>query len=262
DVEQLNAHTYVSENIIMHNGVVGEGEGDLSDTQCAVRDYAFTLLPYMKDVKIQTLLTDVLEADRIKGSRWWMATGANYYLMGDWVEDKATGLHYSNNGYLPVVKKVFKDYKNYIPTWNEYANNSFVCEIYTKLRKVKAEEYMVENDWDWDKWFSSIADVHTTDKPITTTNNDDGNVSELFDSKGKIMALVDHEGNILWEEEEPVKVGYYTCPDCKTSLDLSVIVDGFCPNCYAEIVPKEGGEYDIVCPGCKDTENIVNSTFD
>jgi len=103
--DELNEHTYETECITMHNGVVGPGDGDLSDTQVAIRDHVSVLFPHIEERGVDIILGDLLKDDRC---RWFIANKSEVYLYGDWVtsEKTAPGVCFSNKGYIPYIAPV------------------------------------------------------------------------------------------------------------------------------------------------------------
>ena len=96
-VDDLRALSIRSRYVFVHNGIIGAGSRDLSDTQLYVRDTLTSLVGKLKNKATR----DKIAADTI-GSRT-LTVDARYHeaiLTGDWIEDKDTGLLFSNTSYL------------------------------------------------------------------------------------------------------------------------------------------------------------------
>ena len=103
---------------IMHNGVIGAGENDLSDTQIFTRDTLYKLSPYLHDQQIRDHVEDLLINDRML-----IFSDSKIYLLNDWIIDQ--GIYYSNDSF-EYSNKFFK-YSNKFFKWkNSYYTDDFV----------------------------------------------------------------------------------------------------------------------------------------
>ena len=92
DEEELTALATLAENAVAHNGIVGDGEFGLSDTQVFVRDVlaAPFVLKHWNESGLWSLLEHVLE-----GSKWaFMGADGNVRLVGHFRREG--GRWYSN----------------------------------------------------------------------------------------------------------------------------------------------------------------------
>jgi predicted glutamine amidotransferase len=88
---------------MVHNGVLGPGEGNLSDTMIFVRDVLAS--PSIHRKLKDPAINELIEA-YIHGSRVAILEGnGTIHLYGDWLRDKKTGLLYSNGHYKPTKVK-------------------------------------------------------------------------------------------------------------------------------------------------------------
>lgn len=127
---------------MMHNGVLGEGEKNFSDTMVFIRD----ILSNVVDCLDQEEVLDYLK-DQTKGSKLLMFWKDKVIKTGTWVEDKTTGLIYSNDGYKERTwgtwdKWQSKDkdaipwyggsraWERYLDDYEDYPKNSSVTEAY------------------------------------------------------------------------------------------------------------------------------------
>jgi predicted glutamine amidotransferase len=85
---------FVAEDIIMHNGVIGEGEGALSDTMKFIRDVITTKL---ETQRIAEVLEFLEQLDGSPRNRFCMVLAGQVYLTGKWIT--FNGLNFSNDLY-------------------------------------------------------------------------------------------------------------------------------------------------------------------
>jgi hypothetical protein len=220
----------------------------------------------MDDPKIRPLLTEILDAGP-KGSRWFMAEGEKYYIMGDWINEKDTGLWYSNDGYLPEVNF----WKKVKQSWN---GNVYTPPSSTILLKGRiSSEFMKDNKWDWDKWdkemSTSVKDkgelVVVPSIPNDTVDYEDG-ISPIYDKDGNVMALVDEgSGETVWDDINAEIEGSLRCEHCDALITTDQLEYGLCPWCHLLVTnrPVEGNEdMEEMCPECEETSYLIESTFD
>jgi len=136
-LQKLNG---VTSQAIMHNGVIGKGEGNLSDTQVFTRDTLNLLSPYFHDECIRDHIENLLGSDRML-----IFSDGKIYLLNHWIIDQ--GIYYSNDSfeykYIPFRRKIsldkkendYFDYLDYIEEikdddFAEYLTegNSKICE--------------------------------------------------------------------------------------------------------------------------------------
>lgn len=83
---------YETENIIMHNGIMGAGEPGLSDTQVFIRDILYPLSGYIQKPAVFDVIKKCSE-----GSRLCIAMKDKIRLTGNWID--VDGIFYSNDTY-------------------------------------------------------------------------------------------------------------------------------------------------------------------
>lgn len=261
----------LSESICMHNGVVGAGKGDLSDTMVSILDHIDPLLPYIKDdKKVKDLLIQLLDAEGYTySSRWFVAHGAKTYLFGDWIHDEETKIYYSKDEYLEPKEW---EYRNEIHPWySQFAGDQAPKESGrpTDVRffeDLTAEQFLTKKlkMWSWTKWKewedtedptlnagmpadSPDEDDHPgyptpddlVDEETTTTCGYDGqsDTIEVYNAKNEVIALIDPAtGESVWEKEPKLdgkEVRH--CNDCGASVSRAATDDGLCPFCYSPI---------------------------
>ena len=286
DQEELEATEYVAKQIIIHNGVVGNGIGFLSDTMVAIQDHISVLWPYVeKDEKIKALLKDLLDCGpRYQGSRWFIADGETYNLLGGWVIDPDTKLWYTHDGYKPVVSVYSTGgaygANEYDWRWMAYdeedRNKKSVGKtiVTSYLPGAHTYSYCSGGTWSWTKWESRDSKDVKLIEDVVATEVDDDTIREVYDATGNnVIALVDGHGNVVWDEilgapAEEVKADEDTfdCLSCgKCDLKLVDLDSGHCPYCDALLMPE--GAVSIVennskCPNCGEKNHLSITSFD
>jgi predicted glutamine amidotransferase/DNA-directed RNA polymerase subunit RPC12/RpoP len=291
---ELDQLEYTTRNIIMHNGVVGRGEGPLSDTQVMIRDITSVLFKYAeKDEKVFNIMDNLMDSGvRYKGSRWWIGHGDNYVMMGGW-EEAEDGNFYSHDGYLPDKewwKKNKYAYESQFPGlfYNDTNDTSMTLIQNTNITTMKGSKAMQfcgeEGTWSWDVWAATSCELCLThssqslpDKAVNLvtkdvidiTNEPDGNVKEIYDAPGEnIIALVDEHGNVVWDEilepdpNDRLDTKLYHCVDCGAELTRYEMPDDTCPYCYSVVRVDYEEENDVKCPHCQEEKYLLESSFD
>jgi len=298
DEELLNKHEFITKNIIMHNGVHSRPTGPLSDSQIAVRDIADPLMPYWDDPKIKNMMTKLLDAARDKGNRWFIGNGANFYLLGEWIMDMKTKIWYSNSGYLPYVAPK-KTVSTVMTAMQQWAGAGKADPITQMMPGREAHEFCSGGDWDWNKWavLEKLPLVTVKECKDLIVIDKDGNVEDqidvLYDATGNVIALVDSEGEVVWDDplEELVDDrDAYTCGDCGAVQTIGDLIKGkcmfcqgkkgqkcpscdgvlweprdgdLCPWCYDPInMNEEADEETPTCPNCLEKNHLCDSSFD
>jgi DNA-directed RNA polymerase subunit RPC12/RpoP len=273
----LEATEYESESIVIHNGVVGKGEGFLSDTMVAIRDHITPLHPYIwEDEKVAVLMEDLIDCGpRFQGSRWFVTKGKDIRLLGGWVEDKSTGCMYTHTGFkhYPAVQGNSAWWNHYglADDWGETSESPFGQGdwVYKDGKWILKNEKVVEpqfayfptdtfhqvsegGSWSWDKWGTFLANLDAD--LIGPNEEEDESNEEIYDSNGtSIIALVDKYGNVIWDDvtmirtEEKSDALYRTyvhhCKECGAANiaedDVERDDEGtlLCPFCHSTIMP-------------------------
>jgi hypothetical protein len=298
--EELFAHEYTTPNIAFHNGTIGKGEKDLSDSQVGVRDFAVPLYPYLEDPKIRDLMYDLLDAVPT-GSRWFFGRGSNYEMAGDWLYEEETKLWYSNDGYLPE-EAWWKKHKKIRPSaraayqeqpvgmgWWAGAepiaegNTSEILDVVNIWEGRKSYEFMSGSVWDWHKFMDlvdTLGNVAVPTKPdnVVDMTKPKDEVEEVWDTNNNVIGLVDRDGNIIWEDDPSKDVIFdetvdddapsdtFECPNCYNNLTVNDLNDyNECCWCFKEVkfpVVAVGRPEEEPCPNCGDDKSIIPSTFD
>ena len=203
---------------VAHNGILSmtsDGAKDYSDTMKFITDYLVDIirgLDYHKDKRTLRLIERLIE-----GSRFAILGRDGFCTMlgKGWMEDKATGLWYSNNS---------------------YAREPYSWNTAPKVRNMALYD---DEDY-WDEYWGSWGAGAWLDKRLDSAKASEGTKSEL----GKIDDVLDEiEGNnppynfkhgscphSLYDEDsycsKELCEGYHTCQyvkDCKEASQASLV---------------------------------------
>jgi hypothetical protein len=138
------------DSIMMHNGILGHGENNLSDTQVYVRDILYPLRNELDNPALHKLIECNIDWSKIL-----IMTKEDTYLLGDWILDGE--LYYTNKDYkprhkLPIVKRngeffyTNKDYKqgrtlSVIKNGIEFNEDLWECDCLTNFIHPKSHVY-------------------------------------------------------------------------------------------------------------------------
>lgn len=300
DKETLDLLSFKSEGCVVHNGVVGKGHGIYSDTQQAIWEHIAVLWPYAEeDDDVYRLLKELLDCGpRYAGSRWFIGSGSNYYLLGGWVEDKDTKIMYSHDGYKPVVydgnRTGWEDHwppRTQMPVSSTPFRHTLESSVTLKR---PAHSFCSGGNWDWDKYnvmfpvdyFEKDDDdrgsVRQGTDTATNSQSDTGpvrseNERPIWDATGQeIVGLVSPDGDVIWDEilspgevhDFPTSTGANAvtvydihCVDCGAVLSSEQVNDGLCPWCESYVGEPKSQDR-IECPHCKEQNYLRDSTFD
>jgi len=254
DIEKdLILHRFVSKNILMHNGTCGSGRENLSDTMVAIIDYIDPLLPY---IEINDKIINIIQKCVGSTSRWFIAKENSYWMLGDWVEEKETGIWYSNKGYIPTPVHqspyIYKySYNVHSPIWN---NKTPVIKKETGSSK---KMYFENDKWSWDKW-------EKLNTPLLEAPKPKDKEYEIFDENNTLTTIIDSKGNIVWEKDEEVED--YDCPYCTNSINDELLSkSGACPYCneivnhimYNMNFDSSNDEENYCCPNCGEQDYLI-----
>jgi hypothetical protein len=300
DKEKMLETEITSKRIIMHNGVHGNGLGDMSDTMIAIRDYVDPVILYIKDKKIRKMLTGLLDAEGYAySSRWWIADGPDSYLLGNWLQDEESKIWYSKDDYLEP-KKWEKKNESY-PYWNNY--NTARADTGQRIPEINLVPELVASDFKtkklktfsfakWNQYERARAQAEKNARDSKETNlvelakgksygvSDDETTIEVYNSDNVLVGLIDGgSGETIWEHEVTVDQDETRhCNDCGADPSRSACQGGLCPYCYAVVFPIDGVLTDTVsddmigdlpaggmgdeCPTCGEMSYLIDSTFD
>jgi hypothetical protein len=295
DVPKMLTTEITTKRIVMHNGVVGAGKGDMSDTMIFIKDYIDPMIPYMSDKKVNNLLTVLLDAEGYSfSSRWWIADGLTSYLLGNWIRDEETNIWYSKDDYLEPKAWEKNETSRY---WgNDYSSRNATGQ---RIPEINLVSHLVASDFktkklktfSFAKW-NQFERARLNEKKVETKHEgrqyeltDDDRTIEVYNSDDELMSLIDaRTGEAIWEVDlreealgdDPKETRH--CNDCGASPTRAVCQGGLCPYCYGVIFPIDGIPTETVgdtplmgllpdtdddcCPTCGERSYLIDSTFD
>lgn len=262
DVTEDNLFTleYETKGILFHNGTLCAGNALMSDTAMAARDYS-PLIPHMfEDDKVDNGLLAILEEVLVaKTCRYVVAYEDTALMLGPWIHDKDTNLHWSNERY--VFEKTAKGIAAARQKNNSITNRiGELFEVDLPDRWRTHVHFMQAGVWNWDKWdgrWNTTTDIKniTTNKPL-----------RFYDVNGKLTHEYDpHDKSEIIEQDN-----YIVCVSCNMEIkDRTWLSHGECPNCGTILEPEddwadkkeEDGWEDgdiYICPTCDETSMIVD----
>lgn len=141
DLEKMGELEYSAKDIVFHNGVIGFGEKEWSDTCVAIRDFVDPLHPYLDDDKVFDYMHEPLETLQ---NRWIITKGSTIFQYGDW--EVENGVEYSNKTYIEPRYPAART--NTTPDMVGGNYNTFGFPTYEQHSKFRT----VDGRFDWDKW--------------------------------------------------------------------------------------------------------------
>jgi hypothetical protein len=248
DYEAMGETMFAARNIVAHNGTIGPGEATKSDTMMGVNNYINPLweLVYYKNGKVRNKKLEFIlrECLDTATSRWFIANGPEVTLYGPWLFDKMYDTHFSCNDYeFP---------------WNGYGaacgygwdggmqtgyEQSFTAKF---IRQGELDSYLDDEGlWNWDAW-EAVNGVSAHKGAVTTKELDDVVKSlDRDDGSNLVMAIVDEDGKIQWNDEYEHDEDMLCCPDCASDM----------------VFPYKSGVSSHACHVCGCMFNLEGDTF-
>lgn len=244
DCEAMRITEFESPAIVVHNGVHGPGDGTISDTMLAVREWVFPLYPLMSDEDRSERVIDIM-ADGLKlnNNRWLITEGYEATLIGDWITDEDTGVRYSNAGYKAVTpvnprrgagnanvggNTAGSQKKNSSSSTDTVGDGIGRCFSGCAVTK-----YLRDNgSWDWISWqhdydehMSGMALVEAAMQKKAEETAPNEKEEEETPSPSltcayrempvTVIGLVDANGDMQWDSGYDAAEDLLLCPNCK-----------------------------------------------
>ena len=266
DCASMREQSFACDSILFHNGVVGRGEGDFSDTMIHIRDYIAPIVDKLGvHEKMPVIFAKLLEG----ASRWILTKGERLWRFGNTWHDE-NGWLFSN---LTFRASTYTYTSIYIG--GKWQDNTKQGDFHSGLKNPKwrdhtdgyANEYgrMVNGKWVmWSKEEKENLDAVATDFTKATDHaNDDGtiNFGKARRKKGKdknkdkevhtrsiensknlrgesLFCVVDEDGTFKWGEKSKEYLRY------RATMFL------ICPNCYED--------KNIGCYGREDEKSVCH----
>jgi predicted glutamine amidotransferase len=253
DMEELD---YRADQIVFHNGIHSNGNKTESDTQLAIKNWIYPLLPLIETEGIEYCLKQGLDEDY---SKWVITNKENIHFIGCWYEDEKTGIWYSKeNDWKRLIQEV--RYSNH---WGNYNKNYAHKNISNSDNVISFDKYYFGNKYfawatfkrDSDDFFNSRViktteysdSLNSDDSPhyefksckicgVSTVDINDDNTCfwcaqnikfdddedkeyQISDNIGRVLAIVDNNGDIIWDDSI-IKDTMDICPSCMESTHL------------------------------------------
>jgi hypothetical protein len=262
DYELMTRHRFAVPNIAIHNGVLGSGDGDASDTMVWIKKYVNPMLPYIKSNRMGEILGELIED---KSSRWLVTKRDEVLLYGAWTENE-NGVSFSNDGYKSFEEMYPHGTSYRRPAWagrdGGYQDPSNPYDWMPKKVEMvhtiyRFSDYTLSGEWCWAKFETYIQERNRQTSLIAENmavlNSDDGSAAstsaseitseedkvwEIYDADQNVLGVVDNNGDILWDE---VKEDRY-----QAQLEVQCISCGDKQNLVAS--PFSQGDY--LCCRC------------
>ena len=94
DVKLLRSTVYKTSQLLFHNGILGKGEKNLSDTMVYIKKILYPVRDILNMKQIKTLITE-----SSIGSRLLIFDNGRIDLYGNWITEEKTGIKFSNSTY-------------------------------------------------------------------------------------------------------------------------------------------------------------------
>lgn len=110
-IEDLKALDIETRFAFIHNGILGQGTKNLSDTQLYIRDKLFKVRESLNNESTRKKIMKQTEGSRTISID---AETSTVFITGEWVKDKEyPGLLFSNDSYLPYMSRLWDKYSFY-----------------------------------------------------------------------------------------------------------------------------------------------------
>ncbi len=257
DLDKMRELQFETHDLIAHNGVIGPGWGTASDTMIGVRDYIDLLWDLKDDERAMAIWKEHLKFEKC---RWFMAEGAEVHLFGDWKDSHTYQSRFSNDGYLPDPPKQetlpekdspFRTINDVISTHRYYRHNAFLefCDV--------------DGEWSWDLWrgFNELTIAKDEEKSEEFTSPQEP--MDYVEAPASVMALIDKNGDILWDDDYAPAEDLVACPSC-LSEDITesglLHGDSGCQECGC-IFSAETGDIVLYDPSICENLKITMQCF-
>lgn len=121
--KKLKKLTYTTGQCMMHNGIIGKGTENLSDTQLFVKNTLHKLRNHFDDMEVIEHISTLSIGSKIA----LFLTQGQVILTGDWIEEK-NGIFYSNLNYLQDKNDFYWKYFNSDVEKAYYYDECEICD--------------------------------------------------------------------------------------------------------------------------------------
>ena len=251
EVDELKRTELTAKRALVHNGVLGRGEADISDTAVFVRDYLSDdcIRENLESICVQNLINEAVGTDKIIIMD---APSESCFWFGKFQYDNETGLYFSNY-----------DYRDTCWTWYEENWSKFDRRF---DRFEQGDVYDMPYDFGHHK--CSFCGLLSKFEYLPITDEVEcQNCQSIFlidyNEKGEIE-FVEFEVCPKCNGEARFIFGEYLCDACRSIFikdDNDKLYEvgeekGNCQICGSPL--EQGGENKIKCTGCSYEEIIYN----
>jgi predicted glutamine amidotransferase len=237
DYEEMSQVHFNNEFIVAHNGTIGKGQPDKSDTMMGVHDYidpmrelVFTPTGRRRNEKLEYIMRECLDTAT---SRWFFGMKDHVYLYGPWKNAMETHeTWFSNNDYTEAARlKLEGSY-----TYSMYGAGMYGSGIYAgsdveqiplgtarhKRQGFSINQFLNDKGiWDFSKWESFNYDNKVDSEPIqevpftTQTCSDDAPTET--NNECAVVAFLKADGRLEWDKiNYTVDSNYMICSICQS----------------------------------------------
>jgi len=266
DLGSMRKTKYQSKYLVVHNGVIGSGQGIYSDTMVAIQKFIDPLWSSIQkapknDERLMDILEKLLETGR---NRWFITSGRFITRLGTWHEDE-NGVFYSNTHYkalkvstTTVGTGVYGGWKHrqdgYWGNHNTYSGktNISASSYYEQFGSAYDKAYYSTGVFDWEKWQTDQDDKpqyygltpSDVEQPTATTSDDSPEEDEH--TGVAVFYLCAYCNNLVSETEirHMNTDGTAECPHCNGAIDMDDEIDG------DDVIEEDR---DKGCPECEGT---------
>jgi hypothetical protein len=269
DCEVMRETEFETKNLVVHNGVHGRGDGTISDTMLAVRDWVYPLFPLMDDEERGERIMEIMcEGLKMNSNRWLVTEGYEVTLIGNWTTDEETGIRYSNEGWKapktvytnPQRHRTGQTQTNGPNTTNGSESVPTGDGIVRCWSGDHATKYLDDKgNFKWLEWAedyrhhmdnmqlitSELAEKIAPNEQETDTKMVSPSLTCAYkDEPVSVMGTVDHNGDCVWEGAYDPAEDLLMCPHCKEDKYL---VD---PNDHYKNANATAKLADTLCQRC------------
>jgi hypothetical protein len=271
DCEAMRELEFETSNLVVHNGVHGGGDGTISDTMLAVRDWVWTLFPMINDKERGERVMEIMtEGLKLNSNRWLITEGFEVILIGGWKKDEDTGIRFSNEGWKRpryTANPRAGAHRNYTTPGTTGTNTSTKEVGVSRVWSGDfATKYMDGGSFNWLVWMEDhrqhlknvAAILESKSEQVAPNENeiDEQMVSPSLtcaykDEPATVMGLVDNNGDVEWEDSYNPAEDLLICPHCKEDQHLiapkdanpnlsKMTADTLCQRCGCFFMDEDG----------------------
>lgn len=284
----VNTLEYISKGVFFHNGTIGQGKDGLSDTQVATTEYIQPMVRHIfeDDIVDEALLGILCELLRTNNNRYVITHGPNIRYLGDWVEDKESGLVFSNNRFKETNtryaaqeerNKKQREYLSQLKAQHGTTTGANTKEtlVYDVPERISDVNLFLDDDgyFDWLAWDNRYNNVNLflDTKTNTTTDNTTTEMITVYNAEGEAVYTVSRNSadGEKWDENPTAAdttvtsipdQRLITCRTCNLMSYPECLSQGECAGCgtlldpewsQRESITEDKNQRNYDCPCCE-----------